>query len=92
MPSWPISREIIPVLDVYVWCKDPSLFAGQTACLSTHKCVYMRASEGSFEAEEVESEAVGDIVQLTRYTFSRPEFCCPVDEGFQETKTPHTSQ
>jgi hypothetical protein len=52
----------------------------------------MRASEGSFEAEEVESEAVGDIVQLTRYTFSRPEFCCPVDEGFQETKTPHTSQ
>jgi hypothetical protein len=42
----------------------------------------MRAIEGSFEAEEIESETVGDIVQLTRDAFSRPEFCCSIDEGF----------
>jgi hypothetical protein len=51
----------------------------------------MRASKDSFEAEEVECEAVRDIIHLTRNTFSRPELYCSNDEGFQETETPRTS-
>jgi hypothetical protein len=82
----------MPVSFTYVWRKYLGLYSKETSYPSTYKCVYVRASECSFKAKEVEAKAIRDVVRVAVRAFSGHEIRCSIDESFQKTKPLQASQ
>lgn len=82
----------MPVSFTHVWRKYQSLRSEETSYPGAHDCVYVRASECSSEAKEIEAKAIGDVVRVTVKAFSGREIRRSMEESFRKTTPLQASQ
>jgi hypothetical protein len=84
--------KVFPVFVPHAARKDRSLRSRKTSYPRTHECIHVTATESSTKTEQVEAEAVRNVVCLTAGSLPRCEIRYSVSKSLQETKSFQTRQ